>query len=358
MKGLRERGLAGLLYARSRPSAVTRSLKRRAYPRRLNTPTASGFRAAAVIWPLQLYSGADEFAGQVYTQVRLAVDQGAELVAFPECVSLGLVGLLPGVESWQGRGGLLQVARAVANDRAQVADLLTLLTAAVRRVHHATFSFLARAFEVMILAGSVPFADHDARVHNVSFLYGADGELIGRQGKTHLTHLEREWGLFPEHNVEGFATPLGRLGLQVGRDVAFYEGTRLLMLGGAEVLLAPTGLEDAPAGKWAFFGQGWARAQDSQMYVVQPALTGRLLDVSASGFGAIYAPLSLSPHADGLLSSTVGQGEDLLLADLDLKALRQFRRAHEPHFNADLYEQYLPMLYPFSNASRLSRHAL
>jgi hypothetical protein len=54
----------------------------------------------------------------------------------------------------------------------------------------------------------------------------------------------------------------------------------------------------------------------------------------------------MTPNGDGILAQAeTADREEILLADLDLAALRRFRQEQKLDFNLALYEKYLPWVY-------------
>ncbi|HHW14502.1 MAG TPA: nitrilase, partial [Firmicutes bacterium] len=236
----------------------------------------------------------------------------------------------------------------------RIADLFRLLTPATRRVFETTFSELARAFGVYIIPGSAVLAEPDGRVRNIAYLFGPHGELIGRQPKVHLLPLEAEWGLSPGDRFSVFATPLGRIALPVCMDMTYFESFRILSQLGAEIVAIPSANPE-PWNLWLVLRGLWPRVQESEVYGLLASAVGSFLGLEFTGRSSAFAPLPLTADGTGVVAQAASEsGEEILVADLDLEALRRYRRDSEVRagFNRDLYRHYLPAVYRLPGRER------
>ncbi len=341
---LRDLTLQFMLQMRSRPGRINRRLSRRGFRHRVRTPEVGVVRACAVQMEWRLCETAEEFGDLAYDNVRAAVTDGAELVAFPEDTASLLVGVMPGI------GPLLQsltVDEAIQQigDDVQVADLFRLLGRATHRIYDTTFATLARGFGVHIAAGSAVLPLPDQRVLNIGHLFTPDGRIL-RQAKCHLMPMEEEWGLAAGEDLEVFDTALGRIGLPVCMDATFFETFRILRQLGAEIVVLPMADPEHPYNPWKALRGVWPRVQESQVFAVQGALVGDALGMRLTGHAGIYAPLALTEAGDGRLAvSDRPEGEALVFADLDVAALRRLREEQPLQLNPALYERYFPRVY-------------
>jgi len=341
---LRDLTLQLMLHLRSRPGRVTRRLHRRGFRHRVRTPEVGVVRACAVQLEWRLCETAEEFADLAYDNVRAAVAEGAELVAFPEDTASLLVGVMPGLGAMLKSVTVDEALRQVGED-AQVADIFRLLGRATRRIYETTFATLARGYGVHIAAGSALLPTADQRVLNVGHLFTPDGRIL-RQAKCHLMPLEEDWGLTAGEDLEVFDTAIGRLGLPVCMDATFFETFRILRQLGAEIVVLPMADPEYPYSAWKALRGIWPRVQEAQVFGVQGALVGEALGMRLTGHAGIYAPLALTERGDGRLAvSDRPEGEALVLADLDVAALRRLRDEQPLQLNPALYERYFPRVY-------------
>ena len=71
---------------------------------------------------------------------------------------------------------------------------------------------------------------------NSAVLVGPEGDIVSHYRKLHL-HGEEQMLFRPGFRLEPVETPLGIVGMQVGWDLMYPEGTRSLCLDGAELIL-------------------------------------------------------------------------------------------------------------------------
>lgn len=280
-------------------------------------------RAAAVQFPLRLFSSAREYAEACHAWTKRAVEAGAQLVVFPELVGfVPLLGVFPGI----GRGALdVQVEAGSDSD-----DLLAVLARAAAPillpVYYFVFESLARRFGVHIAAGSALVLAGDGTVRNVAFLFGPDGAEVGRQAKCHLYGLEFAMGLARGESIDVFDTPVGKLACPVCMDHTYFETARIALLLGAEILIDSSADVIADY-RWHYQLRGvWGRVQESPAYGVQAMLVGDALGMPFRGRSAVFGPVGLV-GGEGMLAcaETCDKGE-LVVADLNLEALRAYRR--------------------------------
>lgn len=337
-----------LLWWRSRPQRVSAFLKQRRY---WPAPAPSGDRVRLGVAQtrLRLAASPEKYASHMADLVTQAVDGGAQLVVFPEYITLPLLGLLPGVMNLaQSRIPLKEGLKRLAGE-AEISpgDLFRAIGPAAWRLYVATFSTLAAGFQVHILAGSAIVPDRTGRLWNVACLFGPDGRLIGQQAKAHLVADEENWGFARANRLAVFATPLGKIASPVCMDHTYWETTRIVTRLDAEIIIDPS-FDFDPAGySWYKQSRGiWGRVQESPAYGVHCFLVGDLLDYHARGYSLVCAPLDLTPAGDGILARAhTNDQEEVLLADIDLAMLRRYKADHQPIIPITLHKRYLATAY-------------
>lgn len=350
---LEELRLRLALWWRSRARAVTGQLGRRSFARPPFAPKVGVIRVAAVQMRPRLLGDARAFADHAYELTNAAVQAGAELIVFPDHVTLSLLSLVPGLSGTLGEDGSLAEALAAVGDAGEgtagetdlaIADVMTVATPAFRRLYVATFSTLARRFGVHIAAGGTMLAERDGRVLSLAHLYGPSGRLLAQQAKTHLSPLERRWGLGLGEDLTVVETPVGRVAMTTTMESAHFEPYRILEGAAADLALVSAAEIGRPQ-PWRALRGAWARAQEAHLYVVQGALVGDLFGIGFAGPAGIYAPLALTPAGDGVVALAKGDGDDVVVADLDIGALHRSRAAMPERRNLALIGHYLPLLY-------------
>ncbi len=79
----------------------------------------------------------------------------------------------------------------------------------------------------------------DKAVYNSAVLISAEGKVQGVYHKVHLATGEDNTGLTPGDRFPVFPTPLGRIGCLICMDTMLSESSRMLALGGAEIICMP-----------------------------------------------------------------------------------------------------------------------
>ncbi|HEX6988424.1 MAG TPA: nitrilase-related carbon-nitrogen hydrolase [Bacillota bacterium] len=345
---LRERFQRTLLAWTVRPRRISRHVSTRAGRpgetlRRLDP---SAVRLAAVQMRFEPAAAPEQYAEHVLALARRAVDDGAQLVAFPEDAALPLLGLLPGAGAVLAAPDLKQALSAYGRG-VSVIDVLRFAGPAVERAYRAVFAAVARSLRVYVHAGSAMLPGRGDRVYNVAHLFAPDGRLLARSSKAHLLPLEAEWGLTPGEGLTVVDTLIGRIGLPVCMDATYWESFRILYLHGAEIAVLPTANPE-PYDEWRALRGIWPRVQESPMYGLQSSLVGRVLGMTLTGKSGIYGPAELSPNGDGIWARMDDpEAEGVVVATVDLRQLDEHRRrlGLDRSFNLELYRRYLPAVY-------------
>ncbi len=98
----------------------------------------------------------------------------------------------------------------------------------------------------------------------------------------------------------------------------------------------------------------WPRVQESQVLGVSAHAVGNLLGMPFTGKSGLLGPLELTQSEDGYFTQAdTFDEEEVVVGDLDLDALYQFREENPLNFNVKLYEKYLPGLYEKGKKDRI-----
>ena len=231
--------------------------------------------------------------------VRRARDEGADLIALPENVTM--------IDRRRRR--LLGKAMPEESHPALPA-----------------FRNLASETGAWILAGSLTIRLTDEQVANRSFLFDANGEIVARYDKIHMFDVDLDTGeTYRESSYVrsgGRAvlapTPWGLLGMTVCYDLRFPQLYRTLAQAGASLL-------SVPAAFTAFTGRAhWhvllcARAIETGCFVFAPAQCGTHEDGRETfGHSLIVAPWG-EMLADG------GEDVGIVTADIDTERVGKAR---------------------------------
>ncbi|MGY6412223.1 MAG: carbon-nitrogen hydrolase family protein [Alkalilacustris sp.] len=267
-------------------------------------------RIAAAAWPIDWHEDWDSYAAKLEAGVAWAAGQGAELLVFPEYGLMELASL-----------GGAEVAADLEGSLVEVAGH----RAAVDALHDR----LARAHGVHVLGASGPVFDGPRPVNRAT-LFSPDG-VLGHQDKQIMTRFEaEEWDVRPGGPLQVFDTALGRLGVLICYDAEFPLLGRALAEAGAEILLVPSATE-THAGFTRVRVGGMARALENQCAVVHAPTVGAApwcpaLDMNV-GRAAIYGPPDRGWPETGILAESALNEAGWAVADVDLAAIAEVRRA-------------------------------
>jgi len=263
-------------------------------------------RTASIQWDMQRPASAEAFFERAAFFVETAVaDYAAHVVVFPEYFTLPLLSLGP-------RRRAMDSIRALATQTPEVTQVM---------------ADLARHHRVWIVAGSQPVV-RDGTLFNIAFIHGPDGELH-EQAKLHITPWERHaWDVRGGNELVVVDTGLVKFGVQICYDVEFPEPSRVLAERGIELLLVPYCTDDR-RGHLRVSRCAMARAIENQIAVVTAGCIGTLTRVPAANLhyarSAAYTPVDLAFPPEGIAAEADPAVEQLLMAELDLAALRGSR---------------------------------
>ncbi|MGE5138872.1 MAG: carbon-nitrogen hydrolase family protein [Rudaea sp.] len=345
--GIRDRVLgtavAALLGWKSRPGPIDAVIGRQRGPRAA-VPSRDRVTAAAVQMEFNLLDGGAQYAEKVYALARAAVDRGAQLVVFPEYAWTPLLGMLPGIADLARRSsGGLESAVEELGTGAGLADIFRTVAPSVERAFRATGRAVSRALGIYLVSGSTISVDDSGRLYNIAYLFGPDGSLIGTQKKLHPFTNERDW-LTCGSSLETFSLPFASLSVPVCMDFTYWETTRLAWHAGAEILVNPSADTDGDAEFLAARGVQ-TRVQECLAYGILSNLVTDLFGLHFRGPSRIVAPIGVDPRGATLARAATADREEIVVADLDLARLREFRELQAPEFNETLHRRYFPHAY-------------
>ncbi len=170
-------------------------------------------------------------------------------------------------------------------------------------------------------------------------LIGPDGKILANykrvQPDTHYLNEYLHGGrmhVLPGDEIMVVPTELGNIGMQICSELFVPEVSRIQMLRGAEIILAPVNGQHSNTKPritetWRCVAR--ARAAENLCYVI---VTQNLFRDEATGVGIIAGPES---------ALAIEDGPGILVADLDMDRLAYFRRSHyaRPHFTPPTPEE-------------------
>lgn len=193
----------------------------------------------------------DENLNNASLLIEKAKQNGAELVALPECFN-----------SPYGTSFFNEYAESIPNGPS--CEML---------------SKNAKKHNVYLVGGTIP-EQNDGKIYNTCTVWNPEGELIAKYRKMHLFDIDIPGGItFKESDIlsagnslETFCVKDLKIGLGVCYDIRFEELARLYRLKGCKALIYP-GAFNMTTGPlhWELIQRG--RANDNQLYVlaVSPA---------------------------------------------------------------------------------------
>jgi predicted amidohydrolase len=173
----------------------------------------------------------------------------------------------------------------------------------------------ARDLGATVHMGSYVERDEAGRMFNTSVLIGADGAQLATYRKIHLFGFgEGE----PKLMTPGSDVVVhDRLGIATCYDLRFPELFRALLDGGAEALVMASAWPAKRIAHWRLLTQ--ARAVEDQMYVVACNTGGEHSGVPMGGHSIVVDPW-------GQVLAEAGDGEEVIVADIDLSTVAETRR--------------------------------
>jgi len=215
-------------------------------------------------------------------------------------------------------------------DRAEPVDgpSMTAIAAAAREigavVHAGSIIERPRPGGADLAAPGSAQAPQGRGLWNTSVVVGPDGRRLATYRKIHRFGFGTGEPALLEAGDKvvvirlGLAGRLTGVGLATCYDLRFPELFRLLLDRGAEVVLIPAAWPAARVEAWTLLGR--ARAVENQCIVVQCNTGGAHSGVTMGGRSQVV-------DATGTVLAAAGDGEEVLVVDVDLEAVGAFRRS-------------------------------
>lgn len=270
--------------------------------------SVKSLRVACVQYQQSTLSSLEEFFQQTRYFCTLARDYGADIVLFPEFLSLQCLSCEP---------------RVLPADEqlARLSELKPTL-----RQH---WLELSQQLALDIVAGTHIARDADGNVRNHAGVATREGQWHER-GKLHITPSERNyWGVVPADDLSPVELAGIKVGINICYDIEFPELARHHVASGAELLLVPF-CTDERQGYLRVRKCAEARAIENQCFVAIAGNVGNLRRVGNMDLNyaqsAIFSPCDIRFARDGIISEAPVGLEHLLVAELDLSLLEWARR--------------------------------
>ena len=250
--------------------------------------------------------------------VREAAEQGARLVMLPEMFSCPYenASFLRYAEAGQGESYRCLSRMARENHITLIGGSIPELVSGSDRQTGAASCEAVKA---------APGESGD-RIYNTSYIFGPQGQLLGRHRKVHLFDVDVPGGItFQEsdtltagEDVTVVDTPVGRIGVAICFDIRFAEMFRAMACAGAQVICVPAAfnMTTGPA-HWELSFR--MRAVDNQCFLAgcSPARDEKGCYV-AYGHSIVTAPW-------GNVVAQADETEQVVVADIDLGEVGRVR---------------------------------
>ena len=226
---------------------------------------------------------------------ELAVERGAKLIAYPElCTSRWFPASM--------RVGSFKLAETIPGPST---DIICRFAADNNTV--IVFPLFEKAKE--------------QHFYNSAAVVDADGKLLGVYRKVHLPNVkgwhEKFYFLPGDTGFPVFKSKVGTIGVQLSWDVFFPEGSRILALKGAQLIVAPTSNAFASQTRWEKMIAG--NAISNNVFYLRANRVGK--EGSKDFYGKSFC---MDPHGE-LLHKPAAKRDAVYLTDVDLKDVENTR---------------------------------
>lgn len=267
-------------------------------------------RVASAQYPIGYFEDWQAYQEHIHKWTTEAVEQGAQLLLWPEYGAMELASLF---------------SKAIQQDlQGQLQSMQTLL-----KKFKALFSGVAQQHNIYIQPGTIPVKQEDGSYRNRAYLFSPEGE-VGYQDKLQMTRFENEqWFIKAGSAIQLLSTCFGKVGISVCYDSEFPLIARKQVEMGADLILVPS-CTDTLAGYHRVQIGCQARALENQCFVVQAVTVGEAAWSPAvdenCGAAAIYSPVDYGFPDNGIVSMGELNQAGWVYADLDLSKIADVRR--------------------------------
>jgi predicted amidohydrolase len=254
----------------------------------------------------------DKNLNKVLDQSKIAADNMAKLIVFPECSLSGYV---------------------YASREEAIPYMVTVPGPETEKLVG-----YAKELGVHIVVGLLEIVPDNDKCYNSAVLVSPQG-IIGTYRKTHLPFLGVDRFVDPsDEPFRVYSTPAGVLGMHICYDCNFPENARVMTLLGAEILILPTNWPDG-RNKVAEFVVN-TRAYENKVAVVAVDRVGTERGSNFIGHSKIVNALG------DTLAEASGDKEEIIYAEIDLDDSRNKRYIFKPgEFELDFICDRRPELY-------------
>lgn len=185
---------------------------------------------------------------------------------------------------------------------------------------------------------------------NISYLLDAGGEIIGNYKKNHLVLNSEGKYLEAGTKTPVFRTKIGRIGIQICRDLLYPEITRKLALNGAEIIFCPSFWAESSTAYNKLYNHAYfknakprevdfltsARAIETQVVFVYSNAAGNYNDMNSRNILLGRTQIALPFY--GTAGRLDGNKEGFLAKEIDLGIIKDARKIYK--IQEDLKDYY------------------
>ncbi len=166
------------------------------------------------------------------------------------------------------------------------------------------------------------FEKDGGRYFNTAVVLDHDGKILGKYRKIHVPQIplweEKAYFHPGDNGFPVFTTAFGSIGVQICWDNFFPEGSRILALGGAQVIFSPTAAAYDSQARWE--RAICANAAASGVYIFRVNRVGE--EAKQRFYGKSFCA---SPEGE-LLDQPSGAQEGVVIVEADLREIERTRR--------------------------------
>ncbi|MCT4632398.1 MAG: carbon-nitrogen hydrolase family protein [Firmicutes bacterium] len=193
---------------------------------------------------------------------------------------------------------------------------------------------------ITLVGGSITERDRD-KLYNTSYIFGPDGNLLGKHRKVHLFDVDikgkitfKESDVFtPGDDITVIDTVFGRIGVCICYDIRFPELARLMAMRGAEVIIVPAAF-NTTTGPAHWHTTTRQRAVDNQVYygICSPARS------KGKGYKSYGHTMIVDPWGEVIAEADID--EEIIFGEVDFKEIHRIRQELPllNHLRDDIYE--------------------
>lgn len=261
-------------------------------------------RIGIVQWQMRPYNKVEDMLEHMEYFIDAVSDYHSDFVLFPELFNAPLMGKFNDQSTHEA-------IRSLAAYTDQLVESL---------------SKLAVAYNVNIIAGSMPKIDADGKLFNAAYCLQRTGS-IDSYYKIHPTPAEvSEWAISGGNELHVIQTDVCKIGMLICYDVEFPELPRLLADEGMQILFVPF-LTDTQNAYNRVRICAQARAIENECFVAIAGNVGNLPKVNNMDLqfaqSAIFTPSDFAFPVNAIQAEATPNTETVVVADLDLTLLNE-----------------------------------